>query len=240
MSAGERFYLVREALKLSATAFGAPLGIKKSHVSGIETEKSEPSDSVIRLLISHYKVRPGWWESGEGEMFESGNPSGYKSAEQGTDEFFKKMELLMAKQSRPPADYITVPRYYVAASAGGGSTIYSEQIVDNLTFKSEWVRSTLGGSPDRLAVISVTGDSMEPFLRNNDLILIDLSACTIESNSVYVLKSDGDLIVKRVQKKVDGGVVVKSDNPAYDPESFGPESAKQLVVVGRMLKRLVD
>ena len=138
------------------------------------------------------------------------------------------------------ADFVHVPRYEVFASAGSGTLVQSEQIVDHLAFRSEWLRETLGLSPERVAVISVKGDSMEPCLYNGDLVMVDLSTYKIESNGVYVLQIGGFLMVKRVQVKLNGEVVVKSDNPQYEPETFNGHDLERLTVVGRMVKRLVD
>jgi len=54
----------------------------------------------------------------------------------------------------------------------GGAIIHSEFIVDYLRFSTEWV-TRMGLKPKKLALITVIGDSMEPALRNNDLVLID-------------------------------------------------------------------
>jgi len=137
------------------------------------------------------------------------------------------------------AEYVRAPRNEILATDDGRSLIRSEQIVDHLAFRGEWLKHSLGLSPDNIAVISVLDDSMEPYLAEGDLILVDLGVVCIEGNSVYVLQSGDSLIVRRVQVKLDGGVTVKSDNPRYEPETYNRGSAKDLRVVGRMVRRLV-
>lgn len=133
-----------------------------------------------------------------------------------------------------PSEFIMVPRYDVRASAGGGAVIHSELIVDHLAFRLEWV-SRMGLNQQKLALIEVHGDSMEPALYNSDLILIDLRACELTVNGIYAIQHRGHLLVKRVQVKLDGTVIIKSDNPAYEPEVLGPDEADSLVVVGRVV-----
>lgn len=133
-----------------------------------------------------------------------------------------------------PGGFIMVPRYDVQASAGGGAVIHSELIVDYLAFRLEWV-SRMGLNQQQLALIEVHGDSMEPALYNNDLILIDLRASELSVNGIYAIQHRGHLLVKRVQVKLDGTVIIKSDNPAYEPEVLGPDEADSLVVVGRVV-----
>jgi phage repressor protein C with HTH and peptisase S24 domain len=147
-------------------------------------------------------------------------------------------DKLKVREERVPygdAEFVTVPRYDVRGSAGHGAVIHSEQIVDHLAFRGEWVRNALGVSQKDLALISVKGDSMEPTLSNEDLILIDMRKGHIEDNAIYVLQHNGDLLVKRIQRKLDGSLIVKSDNQRYDPEILGVEAAERLIVVGRVV-----
>jgi len=132
-------------------------------------------------------------------------------------------------------DFVLVPRYEVMASAGGGAMVHSEQVVDHLAFRSEWVRNALDVSVKALALISVKGDSMEPTLSNGDLILVDTSTQKIDDNAIYVLRFNGSLLVKRIQRKFDGSVVIKSDNQAYDPEVITGGAIEELHIVGRVV-----
>ncbi|HXE96783.1 MAG TPA: helix-turn-helix transcriptional regulator [Dongiaceae bacterium] len=130
--------------------------------------------------------------------------------------------------------FVHVPRYNVAASAGGGSTIHSEQIVDHLAFRADWVRNALGVPVSNLALINVTGDSMEPTLSNGDLILIDTGVSSVDDSGVYVLRFDEALKVKRLHSKVDS-VDIISDNVRYPVETIKGDLVKTLNVVGRVV-----
>lgn len=134
----------------------------------------------------------------------------------------------------PPHELVMVPRYDVRASAGGGALIHSELIVDYLAFRQEWV-SKMGLIRKKLALIEVQGDSMEPALQNDDLVLIDLRVSGLAADGIYVLQHRGHLLVKRIQCKFDGSVVIKSDNPAYESEVLKPDEAETLIVVGRVV-----
>jgi len=133
-------------------------------------------------------------------------------------------------------EYVLVPRFKVSASAGGGAIVQSEQIVDHLAFKADWVRNALDVPAKDLSLISVKGDSMEPTLSNGDLILIDTGTSKVEDNAIYVLRYNGTLLVKRVQRMVaDGSIIIKSDNQAYDPEVIMGSAIEDLHVVGRVV-----
>lgn len=131
--------------------------------------------------------------------------------------------------------YVQIPRYEVAASAGGGAIVQSEQIVDFIGFKEEWVRNSLGTSAQNLALISVKGDSMDPTLSDGDLVLVDTTSRSIEANAIYVIQFWGSLLVKRVQRKMDGTVVIRCDNSIYEPEIVTGDLVEQLNVIGRVV-----
>lgn len=141
------------------------------------------------------------------------------------------------RAARGPAlpDFMMVPRYDLSASAGHGALIASEQIVDYLAFKSEWVRNALGIAQKDLALISVKGDSMQPTLTDGDLVLIDISRKMVEDSGVYVIHLSDTLMVKRVQRHLDGTLTVTSDNTKYSPERVQSKDGKLFHVVGRVV-----
>lgn len=134
-----------------------------------------------------------------------------------------------------PEGFVLVPRYDVAGSMGNGHIVHSEQIVDHLAFRAEWVRTELGTNPASLVLISAVGDSMEPTLRAHDLLLIDRSFQAVKQDAIYAFAVDGELRVKRIQRLFDGSLVIKSDNPAYGAENLSPEQASGVNIIGRIV-----
>ncbi len=65
---GSRLKEARKALSLTQTAFSEPLGIRQSHISGIEKGEREPSDTLILLMEYHYGISRTWIKRGEGPM----------------------------------------------------------------------------------------------------------------------------------------------------------------------------
>jgi phage repressor protein C with HTH and peptisase S24 domain len=138
-------------------------------------------------------------------------------------------------QVRAPDGFVLVPRYDVTGSMGNGHMIHSEQIVDHLAFRAEWVRTELGTSPSSLVLISAVGDSMEPTLRAHDLLLIDRSVDSVKQDAIYAFAVDGELRVKRIQRLFDGCLVIKSDNPSYSTETLTAEQASSINIIGRIV-----
>ena len=88
-----------------------------------------------------------------------------------------------------------------------------------------------------LFLIYVEGESMESTLRPGDMILIDRRDQTQEKDGIYVLRLDGTLLVKRLQKLPGGIIEVTSDNPAYRSYSlkFSEMEGVDMAIIGRVV-----
>lgn len=135
------------------------------------------------------------------------------------------------------AGYVLIPRYSVAAAAGTGAVIDEEELVDHVAFKREWLHRALGVNPADLVVMTVRGDSNQPRLKDGDMMLLDQSEPKLRSGkNLYVFDFDGLLYVKRLEKRLDGGLVVSSDNEElFPPEIIGPDRAQEVNIIGRLV-----
>lgn len=109
--------------------------------------------------------------------------------------------------------WLDVPRLAVGASAGAGTLADEEAAFDTIRFSSRWLRA-MGLDPGMLSVIAVTGDSMEPTLRDGDEILVDRTVRALQ-DGIHVVRLGDTLLVKRIETGRDGRITLLSDNPAY-------------------------
>jgi DNA-binding phage protein len=131
-------------------------------------------------------------------------------------------------------DYVFLPRYDVGGSARG-EPLRSEQIVDYLAFKAEWVKARLNTEPRNLLLIEAVGDSMSPTFEDSDLLLVDLTEPRFKHDGIYVLRRECDLAVRRVQRRADGNLLVRGDNPSYESLIVARDDLR---VVGRVIRAL--
>jgi len=113
-------------------------------------------------------------------------------------------------------DFIFMPRSRIRFSSGREGILRSEQVVDSIAFRAEWVKRTLNAEPRDLILIEVVGDSMAPTVKDSDLILANLAEPRFRQDGIYLLRHDGGLAVKRIQRRPDGKLLVRSDNPKYE------------------------
>ncbi len=133
------------------------------------------------------------------------------------------------------SSYIQVPHYDVRASAGNGSVVHEENVVDHLVFKRDWVMRSMGLDPRRLALIDVRGDSMAPTINDGDLILLDTREGQQTTEGIYAINLAGGLLVKRIRLRLSGSVEVISDNERYGTETISGDQLGQLHIVGRVV-----
>lgn len=108
-------------------------------------------------------------------------------------------------------------KYYptISVSAGGGA-YDSEDNYEKLDVPDFFV-NLIGGHENikNVEAINVTGDSMEPTLNNGNIIFIDKTKKDVSKDGIYAFVNDNGLFVKRIQKRIDGGLDVISDNKEY-------------------------
>ncbi len=113
-------------------------------------------------------------------------------------------------------DFIFMPRNRIRFSSGREGILRSDQVVDSIAFRAEWVKRRLSTESRDLLLIEVVGDSMAPTVEDADLILADLAEPRFRQDGIYLLRHDSGLAVKRVQRRPDGKLQIRSDNPKYE------------------------
>lgn len=64
-----------------------------------------------------------------------------------------------------------------------------------------------------MVVVKVNGDSMEMWLFNKDIVVVDMvDMCVLVNGGVFVLVYVGELLVKCLFRLLDGGFKIVSDN----------------------------
>lgn len=127
-------------------------------------------------------------------------------------------------------DWVDVPRLTVGASAGPGASAADEDVLGTIRFAARWLRA-LGLQAPMLSTIAVTGDSMEPSLRDGDEILVDRTPGPLR-DGIHVVRLEDTLLVKRLDTGQPGRIVLRSDNPVYPPIDC---RGADLQVIGRVV-----
>ena len=209
-----RIIIARKAKGFTQKYLAEKLKISLPTMNHYETGKRVPGSDFLARLAKVVECDPGWLLSGEGSP-----------------------EIKEEYCSPALEGFVLVPRYNIEASAGGGSVVHSEQIVDHLAFKEGWVRKELGALPDDLVLIHSIGDSMEPTIRSGDLLLVDRNKKSkMKGDGIYLINLDDGLLVKRIEWLVDGSVVIRGDNAIVSREQkLSSTDLEKLHILGRVV-----
>ncbi len=127
-----------------------------------------------------------------------------------------------------------LPRIDTTLSGGDGSFLDGCRVVDQVYFQTKWLKEKVGiVDLSKLAIVGVVGDSMEPTITQGDDLMIDLSVTSLLDNAIYAIRFDDALVVKRLQRLMDGLVVI-SDNPAYKDQTLDRSQVDRLQILGRV------
>jgi phage repressor protein C with HTH and peptisase S24 domain len=179
-------------------------GLSRAVIGKYLSGKSDPSRQRLVKLANAAGVSIRWLVTGEGEM------------------------------SRDDQSFVFVPRGEIRAASRDELSVSSDQIVDHLAFRADWIHDRLRVDPNRLALIEARGDSMAPTVHDGDLLLIEVSGYRFALDGIYAIIRPDGLAVKRLVKRIDGAVEVRSDNPLYGLEVAPAEAFK---ILGRVIWR---
>jgi phage repressor protein C with HTH and peptisase S24 domain len=132
------------------------------------------------------------------------------------------------------AEFVLLPKRPEAAAAGAETPV-APAGSEYLALRQDWVRSVCGVEPENLRLELAVGESMTPTIRDGSVMLIDTAETSVRSFGIYVLEINGERLVKRVQRKHDGSLVLISDNSAYQPDVVPPSKAPEVTVLGRVV-----
>lgn len=149
----------------------------------------------------------------------------------------------VAEQAPTYGAVVTLRVYGAEASAGAGRLPNEhDTVVGSMQVSQEWLRRNVPGitSPKNLAVITALGGSMEPTFKDGDILLVDRGVDEVKVDTIYVLtRSDasksGELFVKRLQRKLNGDLLIKSDNPLFEDELLPVKNLPEIRVLGRVV-----
>ena len=127
------------------------------------------------------------------------------------------------------AEFVSIPRLPLDASAGPGSYSAEEISFDTFRFSRRWLRE-MGLEGADLSAIRVEGDSMEPLLRSGDEIFVDRIKRSGEG--VHVVRIGDALHVKQVQASAPDRIMLVSANDTYAPIEL---SRDEVEIIGRVV-----
>ncbi len=207
MELSERLAAIRDKLSMTQDNFSKIVGTTRTNISRYEKGSVDPPSAFLHKLVTRLNVSPDWLLTGRGEMFEQDEPklsevpAKHTPKEAVYDPQTGKVSSMFNRILDSPASIITL----------GGEIAAGEPATCIEDFDAEPVsipKILLHGSPAEYCILRVKGRSMEPFIMNDDLVLIryfrDWDAA---EGKVCAVRVDGEITLKEVQIEPESEVI---------------------------------
>lgn len=122
--------------------------------------------------------------------------------------------------------FVYVPLFDIRVSAGNGAFNDVESVIAMRPFDASFIRHDLGITHNNIAMSLVVGNSMEPWLHSKDTVLHDLNDRDVMTEGVHIVRLDGALLCKKLQRLPGKILRVSSYNEAY--QSFDIEATEDI------------
>lgn len=192
---GNRIKEARNHKGFSQELLSEKIGVSKRTLINYEQNDKEPTASTILNIAKYCTISEWWLLTGKGEML-------------------LKENNLVASNNNYNIDLLNV-----RAGAGEGIYNYVIETIDTISLDKSFFRTPI--NTNKVKGIQVDGDSMEPTLNDGDYVLIDENI-NFGTNGIYAIQYGGQILIKRLQFKMDGTILIISDNNKYEKETFNP------------------
>lgn len=123
--------------------------------------------------------------------------------------------------------------YDVDISAGHGSICGGDATpVSRLAFRKDWLNRH-GFYAKDLIIVYATGDSMFPTIQDKEPLLINTGDKSLTDGFIYVIRNGENFWVKRIQRQLDGSLLLISDNKTYPPMPLDLNEASDVEIMGK-------
>ena len=203
----ERFkYMREEIINLSQQKLADKLNIKQQTIADIESGRKQKIDvEILYKLLEEYLINTEWL------LFGTGYPTKFDDEEAAS--------IIYSNTNSIP-----IPFYSAKAAAGEGVDITEYPEKDIIAFDKRYLQAVVGHNFEHYSLITAVGDSMQPTIKDGDLLMIDDSIKEIRPNKIFVIRQGNKFRVKRLRTEITGETFIISDNPNYPIETMDKET----------------
>lgn len=229
----ERLKQARLDAGLSQAELARQLGAGQSTIASIENGRNQSSGRLVDIA-QLLNVSPTWLASGQGSRRAAAAASPASPDTFGADPQIIVWENLA---DLPPDDNrVWIDRYDLMCSAGTGLIQWEIRQKQALPFTLDFFRA-IGSKPEHCRLASARGNSMEPFLFDRDMIMIDVSKKAVRDGNIYAVRFEDETLVKQLFKQAGGALMLHSYNARYPDRIVPASDDTSFEVIGQVIYR---
>ncbi len=221
MSFSERLRSLMTRAGLTASSLARKLGVSRQSVAFWLSERNLPSEPLMDKLATLFQVSAVWLKTGNDDI---------------------KLQPVSSvhQEDSESSNYIFIPEYELEFSCGSGDE------------PPEWIETSGGAaykpeffhkrhiSAKHCKRVKADGNSMEPLICNGDTVMfVEMKEGEpIRDGHVYAMSYGGSLKIKRLYRKANGDLIIRSDNTSFEDEIVPNAEIDTLVrIYGRVIER---
>ena len=211
------------------TELAKALGIKPPSVAAARKRAQIPS-GWVEQIAEQSSVDADWllfgenpkrrrrkkWKDGEIELLDVEEVRKTISELESISVTDSKQSVSLQPYATPlcDVDMVYVPLVEARLSAGTGSFETDGESEKRYGFRNDFL--TRKGQPSMMVLMRVVGDSMEPNILHDDVVLIDQSQTTPTPGALFAV-GIMDMVYIKMVDALPGRIILKSSNPEYVP-----------------------
>lgn len=214
----QRLKSVMDEQGVSQNALAKAIGVTQPSIKKIIDGNTLEPKKIMEIATA-LGVDAEWLKTGKGEQ-----PS------------FSQAQQAVENDEEDEKHQLRVEVLDVYASAGNGSFLTGDLAADicAIEFENEYFAQSFQRANEKgLAIINVTGDSMEPTLQNGDLLYVDTRKNYYLGDGIYVFSFKDRIYVKRLQF-AGNKLLIISDNTRYQVWDITEDNEDQFIIHGKV------
>lgn len=201
---------VAEAVKMSQPAYQA-------------LESGKNLKSAFLPLIAQFLGVDGYWLT-------TGN----------TEDAFRESDVfsptVVSAESTDQYAWIEVVEASFSCGTGESIEFHFDAINGKIPFPTSFFKEKRVAQ-ECMRIIKAKGDSMTDYIKDGDLVGIDISQTEVIDGEIYAVYFAGEGMIKQIFKEADGSLILHSLNEKFRDRRVTEENGKNFKVMGRQFWR---
>ncbi|MBI1452844.1 LexA family transcriptional regulator [Acinetobacter sp. FL51] len=221
MSLRERLKESRRNAKKTQAEIAEAVGITQPAYQALESGKNQKS-SYLPMIANVLGVDPLWLTTGN------------------SSDSFELSEVLepviAADELKNQFIWIDVVEANFSCGTGESIEFHFDAINGKIPFPPSFMKER-NVTEQTMKIIKAKGDSMADFIKDGDMVGINLAQTDVIDGEIYAVYLAGEGMIKQIFKEADGSLILHSLNEKYRDKIVSEENGKNFKVIGRQIWR---